>query len=219
MAKLSALIFANGDFNNGKAVQKALALPEPRLIIAADGGLKLVNRLKLTPTLIIGDMDSVSRQALKRAAAQQVEIAKYPAAKDETDLELALIAAAKHDAQIIRIIGAVGNRQDQTLGNVYLLTLRELRKRDVRMVSHDQTTWLAQHGTTVVTGNPGDTLSLLPLAGNVKGIFTEGLEYPLNGETLHFGPARGMSNVLLGNEARISFEGGLLLLVHTEGRA
>jgi len=89
----------------------------------------------------------------------------------------------------------------------------------VRLVSHAQTTWLARPGETLMNGQAGDTVSLLPLAGDASGISTQGLEYPLRGETLSFGPARGISNVMLVHDARITFKSGLLLVIHTIGRA
>jgi thiamine pyrophosphokinase len=45
------------------------------------------------------------------------------------------------------------------------------------------------------------------------------LYYPLRGETLAFGPARGISNVMTAAHAQITTSEGTLLLVHTEGRA
>jgi thiamine pyrophosphokinase len=216
---LYALVFANGDLNDGPAVQAALAQPGPRLVIAADGGLRLVEQLSLSPDLVIGDMDSVDPVKLAEEVPHGTEIKAFPTHKDETDLELALTEAARRGCDTIRVIGFLGDRLDQTLGNVYLLALPVLDHCDVRLVSHAQTTWLARPGETVISGQPGDTLSLLPIAGDAIGIVTEGLEYPLRHETLAFGPARGMSNVLLGTEARFTFEHGLLLVVHTMGRA
>jgi thiamine pyrophosphokinase len=55
---------------------------------------------------------------------------------------------------------------------------------------------------------------LLPLTSDVTGVVTEGLEYPLQGESLRFGPARGVSNVMLGEVARVSMSDGLLAVVH-----
>jgi thiamine pyrophosphokinase len=117
------------------------------------------------------------------------------------------------------VIGGIGDRLDQTLGNVYLMALPALHGRDVRMVSGKQTAWLAYTGTTRIMGQAGDTLSLLPLGGDVTGIRTEGLEYPLHDETLAFGPARGISNVLLESSASVTLVSGILLLIHTVGRA
>ena len=63
------------------------------------------------------------------------------------------------------------------------------------------------------TGAPGDLLSLLPVHGAAEGVTTEGLEYPLRGETLPPGTSRGVSNVFAASEARITVERGCLLAV------
>lgn len=214
-----AIVVANGDLNDGPAVQAVLAHPSPRLVIAVDGGLRLVAKLGLKPDIVMGDMDSVGPAQLAEAVAQGAEIRAFPKHKDETDLELALAEAARRGCDTIRVIGFLGDRLDQTIGNVYLLALPVLDGCDIRLVSHAQTTWLARPGETVINGQAGDTLSLLPLAGDATGIVTQGLEYPLRHETLAFGPARGMSNVLLRTQASFTFEHGLLLVIHTVGRA
>jgi thiamine pyrophosphokinase len=215
----TAVLFANGDFNDGPAVRAALALSGPRIVIAADGGLRHVEQLGLTADLVVGDMDSVEPEALLRAEKAGAQIVRASPRKDETDLELALLAAAARGCIRLRVIGAVGSRLDQTLANVYLLALPSLRGCDVASVSFAQTIWLARPGTVLVRGSAGDTLSLLPIDGDAEEITTQGLEYPLRGETLHFGPARGVSNVMTQQEAEIRFKRGLLLLVHSVGRA
>jgi len=213
------LIFANGDVTDGPAVEVAVRHSESHLIIAADGGLNNALRFDLRPDLIVGDLDSARPEQIQEAVGRGAQLQQAATTKDETDLELALLAAVRHDCDPIRIIGAIGDRIDQTLGNIYLMSLPELSGRDVRIVNGTQTVCLAYPGETFINGHPGDTLSLLPLSVEVKGIVTEGLQYPLHGETLRFGPARGMSNVLLMTPAHIQFESGLLLLVHTVGRA
>lgn len=213
------LVFANGDLNDGPAIRAALKTAESPLVIAADGGLRHAQALGLHPDIIIGDMDSADPAMLDQAAQGGTALLSYPTHKDETDLELALITAVQRGCDLIRVIGAIGGRLDQTISNVYLLALPELVECDVRLVSGTQTMWLAYPGMTPLTAAPNDTLSLVPLAGEVTNIVTEGLAYPLRGETLKFGPARGVSNVFLSTEARVTFESGLLLIVHTIGRA
>ncbi len=212
-----ALIFANGDLNDGPAVQAALAHAGAAHIIAADGGARMALACGRVPDCVIGDMDSLTPEELDDLAARGAQIKRHPAAKDEIDLELALLHAAETGAQWIRVIGAVGNRMDQVLANIYLLTLEALAGRDVRLVSGQQTLWLLDPGTHDLRGEPGDTLSLVPLAGDVTNVRTEGLEYPLAGETLFFGPARGVSNALADGVARVAFDAGRLIVVHTVG--
>lgn len=214
-----ALIFANGDANDGPLVQRALAAAPGAHIIAADGGTRLARQFGRTPHLVIGDMDSISPHDLAWAEAAGATIERHPAAKDETDLELALLRAAEGGFTWVRVIGGVGDRLDQTLSNVYLLGLAALAGRDARLVAGKQEAWLIAGGSTGIEGQAGDTVSLLPLAGDVSGIETEGLVYALGGETLRFGPARGVSNVLAASAARVTVQAGVLLVIHTVGRA
>jgi thiamine pyrophosphokinase len=46
-------------------------------------------------------------------------------------------------------------------------------------------------------------------------VATEGLAYPLRGEPLRLGPARGLSNVRVVPLARVSLGAGRLLVVET----
>jgi len=50
------------------------------------------------------------------------------------------------------------------------------------------------------------------------GVTTEGLAYPLRGETLEPGSSRGVSNAFESEEARISVDDGVLLAIRP-GRA
>lgn len=216
---MRSLIFANGSPDDGMMVRQALADAQDALVIAADGGVQNADYFGREVHLAVGDMDSISPQMLEKLRADQIEVIPYSAEKNETDLELALQWAVKKGADWIRIIGGLGGRFDQTLANIYLLALPELEACDVRVVAGGQAIWLLRPGTTYLHGAPGDTISLIPISGPVHGIITKGLHYPLRGDTLFFGPARGISNVLSAEVAEVGFEEGLLLVVHTIGRA
>jgi thiamine pyrophosphokinase len=56
-------------------------------------------------------------------------------------------------------------------------------------------------------------VSLLAVGGPALGVATDGLEYPLRGETLEPGSSRGLSNVFTGAEARIGLADGVLLAI------
>jgi thiamine pyrophosphokinase len=183
-------------------------------IIAADGGANWLAAHGRTPQQVIGDMDSVDPALLFRLESAGSEIDRYPAHKDETDAELALAAAAALRPGEITILGALGGRIDHTLGNLSLLSMGVLRGLSVRVYDGLSTLWLVS-GETEVRGVAGDLVSLIPWGGDACGIRTEGLAYPLHNETLRFGPSRGISNVLLGERARVSLSAGQLLIVHT----
>ncbi|MGC8857271.1 MAG: thiamine diphosphokinase, partial [Anaerolineae bacterium] len=65
-----------------------------------------------------------------------------------------------------------------------------------------------------VRGRSGEVVSLIPWGGAVEGIQTEGLRWPLRGETLYPHKTRGISNELLAETARVQIQSGVLLIVH-----
>lgn len=219
MSVLQALIFANGEPNDGAMVQRALDSAPEALVIAADGGARIAAYFGRVPHVVVGDMDSITVQQLQALESVHADIRRHPPEKDETDLELALQVAAERGACWIRIIGAIGSRFDQVLANVYLMAQPELAGCDIQMVAGKQAMRLLRAGEHLIEGAEGDTVSLIPIMGDALNVTTEGLYYPLKGETLRFGPARGVSNVLKGERAQVRFEGGMLLVVHTIGRA
>lgn len=216
---MQVLLFANGELNPGAMLDRALNSLESPRVICADGGALHARALGLTPQTIIGDMDSLTAAELAQFRAAGAEIIQHPPQKDETDLELALRHCRRFGASSITILGALGGRIDQTLANVLLLMLPALRDLRIEIVAGDQSVRLLRPGSHDIVGARGDTISLIPLGAAATDITTGGLQYPLADETLRLGPARGISNVMLKDSATVDLRGGLLLLVHTSGRA
>jgi thiamine pyrophosphokinase len=188
-------------------------LAQADLLIAVDGGGNALAAAGRVPQLVVGDLDSLTEAARQQFAAAGAEICRYPVAKDETDLELALLLAVKRAATSIDILGAFGGRWDQSLSNVALLALPELAGIDVRLRELDQTAWLVRD-TSLIRGRIGDTVSLLPFGGPAHGITTQGLRWELQEASLPFERSRGVSNVLEAAEARLRLSAGMLLIIH-----
>lgn len=191
-------------------------LPKPDRVVAADGGSMLAERLGLTPDLIIGDLDSADPALVREWEAADVEVKRYKhTEKLETDTELAVLEALQWRPARIYVLGATGGRLDHEIANILLLTHPQLAALDVRIVDGRQEIFLAKPGRwNNLAGEPGDTLSLVPLGGDVEGVKTEGLEYPLHRENLLQGRGRGVSNRFLAENARVVHESGLMLVVH-----
>jgi len=62
----------------------------------------------------------------------------------------------------------------------------------------------------------GDIVTLIPAAGEARGVVTEGLRYALRGEHLAPGSTRGVSNVAAAEQASVSLHEGSLLVVRAE---
>ena len=206
-----AIIFVNGEIHNYAAA--SAILEEGDFLVAADGGLYHMKQLGLKPALLVGDMDSLLDTELSEINASQTEILQYPTDKDETDLELALQTVLDRGYRTIRIMGALGGRLDQMLGNTLLLTRPSLIECDVTLDDGEVEVFIIRR-SAVIAGSPGDTISLLPWDGPARSIVTEGLKYPLRAETLWPDRTRGISNQMLAERASVRLSAGKILCIH-----
>ena len=211
------VIFANGELPSLESARALLQADD--YIIAADGGANHLLAMGILPEVVIGDLDSVDEDTLFELTTAEVEIEQYSEDKDETDIELALHYAVELHPSAIMIVGALGGRLDQTLANLSILTDPTLPAIDIRMDDGVEEAFFCRAsagkgGQAEVQGRSGDIVSLIPWRGPVEGVTTEGLQWPLYGETLYPDKSRGVSNVLLGDMASIRIQSGLLLVVH-----
>ncbi|MBN1934475.1 MAG: thiamine diphosphokinase [Anaerolineae bacterium] len=208
---MRVLVFANGNRPDQRLARCYAAWADR--VMCADGGANHASALGIVPEVLIGDLDSVLPNLRVTLEAQGTRVLAYPSNKDETDLELALLYAVEQGATDVVVLGALGGRIDHELGNFLLLAHPRLTDADIRFIEGAQDISLI-HGSKAFRGAIGDLLSLLPIGGDVKGVTTCGLEYPLRDETLFFGPARGVSNVFTGAQPEVTVRSGLLLAVH-----
>ena len=186
-------------------------------VVAADGGAFALERWKLLPHLIVGDMDSLGDAGVERFARQGIPVAKFPAAKDESDLELAVAQAIAAGATEVVLLGALGgDRLDHETANLLLLAdpgydgvRLEARRGALRIRA------LRGQGSLALSAPVGALVTLLPVNSDAEGVATEGLRYPLRGETLRFGRARGLSNEVASLPAKVSVDKGTLLVFET----
>ena len=198
------VIVANGWLN------QPVQLEGEEILIAADGGARHCLELGLKPAYVIGDMDSLDDSQLLKLEALGAQFIRYPRRKDFTDLELAIQYALKLGATDIVIYAALGARWDQSIANL-LLPIR-FGAAHIRLVDGNQEIHLLRAGEELILhGEPGDTVSLIPLSAQARGIATQNLEYPLQNETLYLGSTRGVSNILLAKHAKVSIKKGILL--------
>jgi len=212
---LRAIVVANGELEHPARLKARLAEWAEARVIAADGGLRNCRKLGLVPETIIGDLDSLDPAEVLKLERAGVQLLRRPRQKDETDLELALFRALELGIAQVVVLGALGGRLDMSLANLLMLAHPRLTELEIRLWSGDQTAWLLRPPGGEVGGRPGDSLSLIPLGEEATGVVTEGLEYPVRGETLYLGVPRGVSNLLTASTAQVQLSTGLLLAVHT----
>lgn len=193
----------------------ASVVPEHAPVIAADSGVDHALSLGLRVTTVVGDLDSVSPTGLGAARAGGADIVVHPEDKDATDLELALhLAVASAPAGIV-VLGGHGGRADHHLANLLLLAGPGLAAVAV-------TAWMGAALVTVIRhraslrGPVASIVSLFPIHGDVQGITTSGLAFPLTDEDLPAGTSRGVSNRLALARAEVHVRHGVLVAVQPD---
>jgi thiamine pyrophosphokinase len=205
------IIFANGELPDIERARRILRTDD--YVICADGGTRHALALDRKPDLVVGDMDSISKERWQELQTNNVGIELYPRDKNETDLELALQRAIALAPAAILIVGALGGRLDQTIANLAVLSGARHQPSDIRLDDGVEEVLFCRDQVEVL-GRSGDILSLIPWSGAVQGVQTQGLRWSLDRETLYPEKTRGVSNEMLGDSASISIGSGLLLIVH-----
>ena len=202
------VIFANGDLS----IQD-IDLPKGTKVIAADGGLRHCLKLEIMPHVIIGDFDSANDDALSVMERNGAKLIQYPTDKNETDLELAINYAIEKGANNITLYGLLGGRWDMSIANILLLASPAYQAVNFR-VTDDNLDLFILHGGRSLTiyGNPGDTVSVIPLSPEPTGITYAGLAWSMENASLPFGSPRGVSNCLIKEKATLKLNSGVILI-------
>jgi thiamine pyrophosphokinase len=191
-------------------------LGEGPLVVAADAGLAGAHALGLAVDLVVGDMDSVDPALVAAAEAAGTEVERHPAAKDATDLDLAVDAALARGAGRLVVVTGTGDRFDHALAVALSLAADGLAGTAVEAWIGPAHVWVVRDRLDFA-GQPGMLVSLVPAHGPARGVTTTGLLYPLRGEDLAAGTTRGVSNVVVGREATVTLAEGTLLVIAPGG--
>jgi len=198
-----ALIVANGEPPPRALLRRVLSTCD--LYVCADGGANTASRYRLYPHVIIGDLDSVRRAALRRM--RTTDVIRIPE-QDSTDLEKALAWTIDRGYRTVTVLGATGGRLDHVAGNLSALA-KYSRHAHIRFMDADGE--LLSVGRRLVLDLPrGTTVSLIPV-GRCRGVSTRGLRWNLRNDVLEPGVRDSTSNVVTRREVTVSVGRGQLL--------
>ena len=177
-------------------------------IIAADAGVKHLERLGARPDLIVGDFDSLGHVPV----FPNIEVC--PVEKDDTDSMIALKHALTLGFGRIFLFGALGGRRlDHTLANIQALAYAR---------AHGAECFLFGEGCALTAISDGDALrfdgrysgdfSAFCHGPDAAGVTERGLYYSLDGAELTSFFPLGVSNSFTGAPAEISVRRGTLIV-------
>ena len=173
-------------------------------ILAADGGLRHLNQLNVTPHGIIGDFDSLGYIP----AGAQV----FPVEKDDTDAMLAARKGLELGYRDFIFYGSLdGPRLDHTIANFQTLQFLADHGATGYLVGRDYIVTVIREETVEFAAEAEGILSLFCLGPDAEGVTLENLYYNLENGTLTSGFPLGVSNHFIGKSARITVKKGSIL--------
>ncbi|MBU5266062.1 thiamine diphosphokinase [Virgibacillus proomii] len=182
--------------------------------IGADRGALTLVEHDLTMEYAVGDFDSTTDEEKNVILNKAKYYQTYPAEKNETDLEIALMKAYELNPKIIYLFGVTGGRMDHALINVQLLY--RIVSKGIRGIIVDKTNYieLTLPGKYTVKNDANyPIVSFIPFSSKVVGITLENFYYPLINATISWGSTLCISNKLIKNSGTFSYKEGILLLV------
>lgn len=202
-------IFGAGD------VPDVVNIPDNAFIIAADGGLAHLNRLGISPDMILGDFDSYKDEIYG------INFIKYPKEKDFTDMFIAVQYAYKKGFTDICIYGGLGgNRFDHSVANLQLL--EHFSKKGCKVVLYGKNeivTAISAHFSSPASisfdASHKGYISLFASGEKVTGLTINGLKYELENSELCTDFPLGVSNEFCNKSAEITLKTGTLILIYS----
>lgn len=198
-----ALIIANGASCNPELLGQLLEWSP--LVIVLDNAIERVHDLNIKVDVLLGDFDNDFDASSFIALQQPIEVIHTPD-QNKTDLEKAFDYLIERKIPAVNVIWATGKRTDHTITNLTSIVQYRNNLKIVILDDHSKVFLLPRKYQKWYVAKTN--ISLIPV-GNVSGITTQNLMYPLQNEMLTMGYRTGSSNEVL--------EDGIVEITHTEG--
>ena len=175
-------------------------------LLAADGGLRHLEKLGLAPNGIIGDFDSLGY------VPQGAQV--FPVEKDDTDAMLAARKGIQLGFREFYFYGSLdGPRLDHTVANFQTLQFLADRGATGYLIGNDYMVTVVKDGAIRFAENCKGILSVFCMGADAEGVCIRGAHYELNDGALTAGFPLGVSNHFVGKEATVSVKRGSLLVM------
>jgi thiamine pyrophosphokinase len=198
-----ALIIANGASCNPELLGQLLEWSP--LVIVLDSAMERVLDLGIKVDVLLGDFDRGFDPNYYKEKQYPLEIVHTPD-QNKTDLEKAFDYLIERNIPAVNVVWATGKRADHTINNITNIA----RYRDlINIVVLDDHSKVFLLPKKFEKWYPANTpLSLIPV-GQVNGIYSKNLFYPLENDNLTIGYKTGSSNHVK--------EDGIVTIKHDQG--
>lgn len=198
-----ALIIANGAECDPELLGQLLEWSP--IVIVLDSAMDRVLDLNIKVDVLLGDFDRDFSAEYYKEKQYPLEIIHTPN-QDKTDLEKAFDYLIERKIPAVNVVWATGKRADHTITNITSIVQYRNLLKIVILDDHSKIFLLPKRFEKWYTANT--PISLIPI-GNVSGIHSENLFYPLKNDTLTIGYKTGSSNHVA--------KDGIVVIEHSDG--
>lgn len=179
-------------------------------IIAVDSGIKHIYNLSLEPSILVGDLDSISKEDYQKVLEANINIDSYQKNKENTDFELSLNKIENPDNKNIFIIGGEGGDIDHMLSVFFIISHKEFYKNIIWLYGK-QTILFKNNISLEISSNVN--FSLIPLT-DLKSLSIKGAKWELKNEDVESGHSLTLRNQTKGELLNISCEEGKFAFIY-----
>ncbi len=170
------VIVANGAFPTGNVALTMLRQSER--LVACDGAADKLTAAGFTPTVVVGDLDSMRPESRTRWQ----HCLHHDPSKEYNDLQKALKYCISQQLDHIALLGCAGLRDDHFIANISIMATYS-QWLDLVMVT-DYGIFNALRQTTTLPSVPGQQVSVFTKDKKLPLTF-HGLKYPVNNRCFH----------------------------------
>ena len=174
---------------------------------AIDRGADVCQAAGLNPQILLGDADSATGEAWQWLTGLATPVLRYPADKDDSDLQLALRELTRQrPGSAALLTGGWGGRFDHAWSNVSsLIQAMDQGLGPAALIDQAETMFLLSGGQqlTFEFVHVPKIISLIPLAPTCEQVFSSGVHWPLNGARLSLHEPAAISNRLAKDSQQI----------------
>lgn len=206
MNNTRTIIILNGDIVPASIFKKFYKKGD--YVICADAGADAAKAYGITPNIILGDLDSISKSSLNFFRKKGVEIRRITE-QETTDFEKSLMYAVECNLNNVVVFGATSSRPDHTMNNFSVLK-RYSKVLDIKIIDRQfEVFYLKKKLERDYARNKVVSFLGFPKA---IGVTAKGLRYKLDNETLEFGVREGTLNISSSKKIIIDKKRGDLLV-------
>lgn len=188
---------------------------EDVLWVGVDRGAAELVRRGIQPGYVFGDFDSATPQE-KQDLENSSDVYVYPAAKDKTDMELALDWAMGQHPDAVVLFGGTGGRLDHELANLQLLKRGIKEQIPIEIMDRQNRVTAMGPGTYRLEADESfPYISFLPWGTHVEALTLEGFKYPLADADIDASSLHTVSNEFSAKKGTFSFENGIVILIRS----